>query len=143
MPTERRKRASTELTEEPTRVNFERVIRQGLLYKRGTLLKMYSNQYHFYLESRDELRNRGPYLKFGRKGKAINSLIDLSAQESNGVLNGIMALKQAGAKFKIITSTQTLHLKADNRQERDKWIEAIMEASSNAMVLTMRDRVVS
>jgi len=91
------------------------VIRQGLLLKRGTLLKMYSNQFHFYLESRDELRNRGPFLKFGRKGKSVTTVIDLSAQESNGILNGIMALKQAGSKFKIITSTQTLHLKAGSR----------------------------
>ena len=89
----------------PLRVNFERVIKQGLLYKRGDLLKMFSNQYHFYLEQRDEVSGKGPYLKFGRKGKNVTNLIDLSARETGPGLNGILALKLSGTKFKVITST--------------------------------------
>jgi hypothetical protein len=53
-------------------VNHKLVVKQGLLFKRGTLLKMYSNQYHFYLEKRDEALSMGPFLKFGRKGKSIS-----------------------------------------------------------------------
>ena len=77
------------------RINFENVIKQGLLYKRGNLLKMYSNQYHFYLEKRDEVKFVGPYLKFSRKGKNVSSVIDLSTKSVEGTdaLNGIMALK--------------------------------------------------
>jgi hypothetical protein len=35
------------------------------------MLKMYSNQYHFYLEKGDEASGSGPLLKFGRKGKNV------------------------------------------------------------------------
>ena len=59
------------------RVNFENVIKQGLLFKKGEMLKMYSNLYHFYLEKRDEGLGIGPLLKYGRKGKKVNYFIDL------------------------------------------------------------------
>jgi len=54
------------------------VVKQGLLFKRGDLLKMYNNQYHFYLEKKDDLTGLGPYLKYGKIGKNINYCLDLS-----------------------------------------------------------------
>ena len=39
---------------------------------------MYNNQYHFYLEKRDDVTELGPYLKYGRKGKNVTSMLDLS-----------------------------------------------------------------
>jgi hypothetical protein len=36
------------------RVNPELVVKQGLLFKKGWLLKMYKKQYLFYLEKRDD-----------------------------------------------------------------------------------------
>lgn len=92
----------------PLRVNFENVVKQGLLYKRGNLLKMYSNQYHFYLEKRDEIKGTGPYLKYGRKGKNVSYVIDLSFKNVEGTdaENGIMALREhdSRTKFRVITS---------------------------------------
>jgi hypothetical protein len=108
---------------------------------------MYSNQYHFYLEKRNDTISGpvGPFLKYGRKGKNLSVTIDLgnSNVEGSEALNGVMALKEGGNKFKIITSNLTLHLKADSRQERDSWIEAILGVSSTALVLTIRDRAIT
>ena len=109
------------------RVNNDLVVKQGLLYKRGNLLKMYNNQYNFYLEKKDPLTGAGPFLKFGRRGKTISTIIDLSMRLVDGlasVKNGIMALKEpdSNTRFKIITSEETLHLKAENKSERDNWI---------------------
>ena len=65
-------------------------MKQGYLYKRGNLLKMYStNQYMFYLERKEHpsMKN-GPYLKYGRKGKAISNVIDLGNSGGHGGVDG-------------------------------------------------------
>ena len=47
------------------------------MYKKGDLLKMYNNQYYFYLERRDESAGIGPLLKYGKKAKIISHCLDL------------------------------------------------------------------
>ena len=76
-------------------MNFENVVKQGILFKRGNLLKMYSNQYLFYLEKRNEVTGQGPFLKYGRKGKSVNQMVDLGGQAVAGTdaVNTILALR--------------------------------------------------
>jgi hypothetical protein len=59
----------------PIRVNFENVVKQGLLYKKGTILRLYNNECMFYLERRRD--GFGPYLKFGPKRKSLTTCVDL------------------------------------------------------------------
>jgi hypothetical protein len=61
------------------RVNFDQVVKSGLLYKKGDILRLYNKQYLFYLERRNN--DSGPYLKFGPKGKNVDHFIDLGIQE--------------------------------------------------------------
>jgi hypothetical protein len=58
-------------------VNQDLVVKEGFMYKKGDLLKMYNNQYYFYLERRDESAGIGPLLKYGKKGKIISRCLDL------------------------------------------------------------------
>lgn len=60
----------------PLRVNFENVVKQGLLYKKGTILRLYNNECMFYLEKRRD--GLGPYLKFGPKKKSVSTCVDLA-----------------------------------------------------------------
>jgi hypothetical protein len=59
----------------PLRVNFENVVKQGLLFKKGTILRLYNNECMFYLEKRRD--GFGPYLKFGPKKKSLTTCVDL------------------------------------------------------------------
>ncbi len=89
------------------RVNPENVVKQGLLFKQGKYMKIYKKQYLFFLEKRDEKNDIGPLLKYGRKGKPVAHIIDLSAKpvgQTEG-LNGILVVNSSlkDSKFKIIT----------------------------------------
>lgn len=77
------------------RVNFENIVKQGMLYQKTLLLKRYKKQYMFYLEKKDDLSGAGPFLKYGRKGKPISAVIDLSiklADITEG-LNGVHVIR--------------------------------------------------
>lgn len=78
---------------EPLRVNFENVVKQGMLKRRGYLFGLYLSKYMFYLEkgekdgedemSEDDVyQNHKPYgtpplLKYGKKTEAIYGCINL------------------------------------------------------------------
>jgi len=59
----------------------------------------------FYLEKRDELTGTGPYLKYGKKGKAVSNVIDLGASNDLNQQDSTFIVKNndQGSKFKIIT----------------------------------------
>lgn len=61
----------------PMRVQPENVVKQGVLFQRTALLKRFKVAYMFYLEKRDELTGQGPFLKYGKRGKAVNHVLDL------------------------------------------------------------------
>ncbi len=61
----------------PLRVNFENVVKQGLICKKGTILRLYNNECMFYLEKRRD--GAGPYLKYGPKKKSVTTCIDLGS----------------------------------------------------------------
>jgi hypothetical protein len=89
------------------RVNHKMVVKQGILYKRGNLLKMYNKQYHFYLEKRDEMTGLGPYLKYGKAGKNVTACMNLSdhSKGEGAVSRGFLIVKEptSNSRFKIIT----------------------------------------
>jgi PH domain len=60
------------------RVQVENVVKQGILYQRTALLKRFKKAYIFYLEKKDDITGEGPLLKYGKKGKPINHVMDLS-----------------------------------------------------------------
>lgn len=66
---------TTNASATPLRVNFENVVKQGLLYKKGNILRLYNNECMFYLEKRRE--GYGPYLKYGPKRKNLTTCVDL------------------------------------------------------------------
>ena len=87
----------------------------------------------FYLEKKDEATGLGPYLKYGRKGKPVSALIDLSHKEIEHTegLNGILVIRNPDSKrkFKIVTEDVTLAVKAETAEERDSWIKALIDES--------------
>ena len=89
------------------------MVKQGFLLKRGNLLKMYNNQYHFYLEKGDESVGTVPCLKYGKKGKNVTHYLEL---QSNKKSEGILVVKEpsSSTRFKILTSTGILYLKSDS-----------------------------
>jgi hypothetical protein len=102
------------------------VVKHGLLYKKGELLKMYNNQYHFYLERRDDTHQMGPLLKYGRKGKPITYCLDLG---SGGSTQKTLVIKnqESRTKFKIVTPLVTLRVRSENKEERDKWSHHLLQ----------------
>ena len=78
---------------EPLRVNFENVVKQGMLKRRGYLFGLYLSKYMFYLEKgeRDEEDDFSeesgypnhnsygtpPFLKYGKKTDAVYGCINL------------------------------------------------------------------
>ena len=78
---------------EPLRVNFENVVKQGMLKRRGYLFGLYLSKYMFYLEKGEKdgdeslfedggYQNQNsygtpPYLKYGKKTEAIYGCINL------------------------------------------------------------------
>ena len=65
----------------PLRVNFENVVKQGILTMKGKILRLYNNECIFYLEksrkiavdgsTNDFQMPDGPYLKYGPKKKSV------------------------------------------------------------------------
>jgi hypothetical protein len=96
---------------------------------------MYNNQYCFYLERKrpddfESSESCGPFLKYGKKGKNVSIVMDLSQRNLEGIdaANGIIALREVNnqTKFKIITPMATLYLRAESKEDRDEWIKAIL-----------------
>jgi hypothetical protein len=87
------KRTSSQMVN-PLRINPELVVKQGLLFKKEGMLRSYKKLSHFYLERRDEQTGCGPYLKYGRKGKPIKHVMDLSYRPSyqTEAFNGILLI---------------------------------------------------
>lgn len=54
--------------------------------------------------------------------------------EGTDGLNGVLVIRDSNSrsKFKIITASSTLYLKADSKSERDKWVQAILNETSVA-----------
>lgn len=143
---------------EMLKLNENRLVMSGVLYKKGDTLRMYNRQYNFYLEKKDDAKDGGggPYLKYGRLGKPIIKCIDLgenaigedatqylnNAHESGSVrysrssssknMTGgmgaiIIKAVESRTKFKIITSRQTMNMKANNKEERDQWCRVLVQ----------------
>ncbi|TNV84335.1 hypothetical protein FGO68_gene13644 [Halteria grandinella] len=104
------------------RVKFENVIKQGPLYKKGSILKLYNNECMFYLEKAQNFEGTevGPYLKYGPKKKPISACLDLTQR-------ALYVIRVAGSKTKLqlVTPELRLKLKAPNSQEREAWLECI------------------
>ena len=87
---------------------------------------MYNNQYHFYLEKRDDFTGLGPYLKYGKIGKNVSYCLDLTETTKSDGLNSrsFLLVKEpnSSTKFKIVTPHLTLYLKAETRDSREQWI---------------------
>ena len=88
----------------PLRVNFENVVKQGLLCTKGKILGLYNNEGMFYLEKSRPLmtetgneRVDGPYIKYGPKKKSIQFSLDLTPYNPKMPL---IILKVAGSKNK-------------------------------------------
>ena len=88
-----------------------KIVKKGLLYKKGNLFKRYKDQYLFYLED-------PCYLKYGKKDKPLSSYVDLT-QASIQVNN------KNKTKFKVVTPKNTVSLRAESASEREQWITAI------------------
>lgn len=96
----------------PLRLRFENVIRQGVLTKKGTILKLYNNECMFYLEKKGEVKEgsglfAGPFLKYGHKKKQVSHSIDLGSQSVR-----VIRVPNNKTKFQIVTHDQKLKLKA-------------------------------
>ena len=119
------------------RVNPELVVKQGLLFKKGQYLRVYKKQYLFYLEKRDEGTLVGPLLKYGKKGKTISDVVDLSVRsvdQTEGI-NGVLVVRDPDSqrKFKVITQEGSLLLKAETHEERESWIHALVQETQGGM----------
>ena len=127
------------------RVNLENIVKQGVLFQRTILLKRYKKQYMFYLEKRDEITGAGPFLKYGRVGKPVSAVIDLSLKPATA-LEGVSSthvFKDQGksrTKFKLITEEVSLSLKAESPEERDSWIHALIH-ETQAMISHVNDEL--
>ena len=123
------------------RVNPELVVKQGLLFKKGQLLKMYKKQYLFYLEKRDENTLVGPLLKYGKKGKTISHILDLSCRpvDQTEGLNGVLFVRDpdSARKFKVVTQEGSLLLKAETAEERDQWIHSLVQETQGGPLQSM------
>ena len=62
------------------RVNFENVVKQGVLKRKSYLFGMYVSKYMFYLERGEEeqLYFSPPLLKYGKTGQNINGYLELA-----------------------------------------------------------------
>ena len=108
----------------PLRVNFENVLKQGILSKKGSILRLYNNECMFYLEKRvDGCPPVGPFLKFGPKKKPLTTCVDLGPSPNGRVR--LQRVNGSRTKFQIITNDQTLKLKAGSNQEREQWMQAL------------------
>jgi hypothetical protein len=93
------------------RLNPELIVKQGILYKKG-ILQRFNKPYMFYYEKRDEAAAagwNGPYLKYGKKGKTVNHVVDLGAgsgEISNGGGAAVLIAKVAGSNRKIRINTK-------------------------------------
>ncbi len=94
---------------------------------------MYNNHYHFYLEKKDDYAEGGPYLKYGRKGKNVTTSLDL-----NGLL--VFRDESSQTKFKIVTQSQTLHLKAESNEQREHWIASLMKVSQKQEFIVQKSK---
>lgn len=116
----------------PLRVNFENVVKQGMLCTKGKILGLYNNEGMFYLEKSRQImtetgneRVDGPYIKYGPKKKSIQFSLDLTPYNPKMPLT---ILKVAGSKnkFQIFEGEQLkIKLKASGEKEREEWINCI------------------
>ena len=72
----------------PLRVNFENVVKQGILNMKGKILRLFNTECMFYLEKSRKITVEGatnefqmpdgPYLKYGAKKKSVQFSLDLT-----------------------------------------------------------------
>lgn len=113
------------------RVNFEHVVKQGILTKKGSILGLYNNECMFYLERSRTVSDdhkSGPYLKYGPKKKAVQFFVDLGAGAQGGKVH-LIRVPGSKTKFHIQIPGETvkLKLKAASNQDRESWIESICQ----------------
>lgn len=70
-------------------IDPSKVVKKGLLFKKGNLFKRYKDQYLFYLQE-------PCYLKFGKRDKPLSSSQDLTNAT-------IQVNSESPTKFKIVT----------------------------------------
>jgi hypothetical protein len=116
------------------RLNPELIVKQGILYKKG-ILQRFNKPYMFYFERRDEGGMGGPYLKFGKKGKTVNNVLDLGVGSGEIPNTGasVLITKVAGShrKIRISTKNNLLVVKCESISECEEWIK-ILCAEGNA-----------
>ena len=101
------------------RVNFERVVKQGILSKKGSILGLYNNECLVYLEKGTS--SAGPVLKYGPKRKPVAYNVDLN----NSIAIALLRTPGSKTKFQIVTPDGKLKFKAMNSQEREQWLSAL------------------
>jgi hypothetical protein len=92
-------------------IHPEKVVKKGLLFKKGNIFKRYKDEYLFYIEE-------PKFLKSGKIGKPLSKCIDLT-------LARIKINPDSRTKFKISTPKVTLALKAESAKVRDEWVQSI------------------
>ena len=94
-------------------VNSDKVIKKGLLIKKGGLFNRYKDQYMFYLEEPS-------LLKYGKRDKPLVGCIDLSEAQ-------LAISRDSTTKFKVtgrsLKTKVTLKLKAADFNERKDWLD--------------------
>ncbi len=69
----------------------------------------------FYYEKRDETTGMGPYIKYGKKGKTVNHVLDLGGEASGAVQ--IVRVSESQRKFRINTKSKQLVVKSESLSE--------------------------
>jgi hypothetical protein len=100
-------------------------------------LGTFKQTYIFYLERKDELTGEGPLLKYGKKGKQINHIVDLGTSESLTSKLVIVRHATSKRKFQIITEDVKLSLKAETPEEREAWITDLTRETSDSIQHTI------
>jgi hypothetical protein len=80
----------------------------------------------FYYERKDESTGAGPYLKFGKKGKPVTTVLDLGQE-------GVEVLRVTGSqrKFRINAGTAQHTMKCESKQDMEEWISILGTSDSH------------
>jgi len=92
-------------------VHPEKVVKKGIMFKKGNIFKRYKEEYIFYLEEPN-------FLKSGKKGKPLSNCVDIR-------LAKIKISPESTTKFKLTTPKVNLALKCESAKEREDWTKAI------------------
>ena len=105
-------------------------MKQGILYKKG-ILQRFNVPYMFYYEKKDEMTGTGPYLKYGKKGKTVNHVLDLSSCGCPGETVQIIKMPESKRKFKINSKNKSMEVKCESQNEWDEWASVLCAEGNN------------